>query len=813
MSLTRQARTYIAAIVSAGALAIAWSIGELWQAPPRDRYWLVLLGLTCFSSTFSIRIPQVAASISVSETFVFLCALLYGAPAATLVVAVDGLLISYWRRWRFPQVLFNGAAPALALFVAARVFVAVGGHDVSHPYKSTGVLQELVPLTAFTLSYFLANSGMMAGIASLVQRRSVWSIWRSHFGTVLLTYCGSASMAALLVYNSRTFSFTTIAIVVPLLLISYFTFKTSWQRVEDATRHLDEMNRLYLSTIETLATAVDATDQITHGHIRRVQTWAVGLAKALGVSEPDQMKAIEAAALLHDVGKLAIPEHILNKPGKLTQAEFESIKKHASIGADILSAVNFPYPVVPIVRHHHENWDGTGYPDGLSGADIPIGARILAVVDCFDALTSDRPYRRALSNERAIEMLQEERGRHYDPLVVDTFVRVFTEIAPVEAGAAPNGETLREIAEVSQSVPAAAPSADGDLLATDMVPIGEVILAGLTRPSWHELGDEIADRLRRLTPAALVVFFVHDDATAKLVVGHASGEHADLITQARLDLGERLSGWVGAARRTIVNSDGALDFVGLDGPMPALRSCLSVPLIAGDVLEGVLTLYAREAGAFTDAHRASVETAARPLAHLLRTLRSLKEVERLTMPSLTASMRFEGGSAVPSDDKSAFTTVFSVPLQLAGPPAERHLALVRSGVLARRAVGDAGRVYLDGDSSLLVLVTSDDTRTTATLAARLRERLTERRMALGVASSPADGRDAASLVQLARRRAQLTLCPPFSTEGRGDKSTATRQQPLFEPAQSRGRAADHAAGQPSHVDGGPAELNDEASTG
>src|SRR5206468_7737563 len=131
---------------------------------------------------------------------------------------------------------------------------------------------------------------------------------------------------------------------------------------------------------------------------------------------------IEAAALLHDTGKLAIPERILNKPGKLTESEFDKMKEHVDIGADILSLVEFPYPVVPIVRAHHESWDGSGYPRGMVGEDIPIGARILSVVDCFDALTSDRPYRKRLSEEAGLDILRERRGRMYDPHMVETFV-------------------------------------------------------------------------------------------------------------------------------------------------------------------------------------------------------------------------------------------------------------------------------------------------------------------------------------------------------------------------------------------------------
>ena len=218
----------------------------------------------------------------------------------------------------------------------------------------------------------------------------------------------------------------------PLLLVIYLTFKTSMARVEDAKKHLAEMNTLYLSTIETLAMAIDAKDQVTHGHIRRVQIYARGLAAAVGMKSDNEIKAIEAAALLHDMGKLAIPEHILNKPGKLTPAEFEKMKRHAPIGAEILSAIDFPYPVVPIVRHHHEQWDGGGYPDGVKGRDIPLGARVLSVVDCFDALTSDRPYRPKLPDSEALAILTERAGRMYDPDVVETFIRIHKSIAPTE---------------------------------------------------------------------------------------------------------------------------------------------------------------------------------------------------------------------------------------------------------------------------------------------------------------------------------------------------------------------------------------------
>ena len=238
-----------------------------------------------------------------------------------------------------------------------------------------------------------------------------------------------------------------------MLLVLYFTFKAAMGRVEDADKHVEQLNRLYLSTIETLAMAIDAKDQVTHGHIRRVQAHATSLAKEVGVRDENLLKAIEAAALLHDMGKLAVPEYILNKPGKLTDAEFQKMKLHASVGADILSAIDFPYPVVPIVRHHHENWDGTGYPSGIKATAIPIGARILAVVDCFDALTSDRPYRPKLSDEEALAILKQRRGTMYDPMVVDAFFRFHSVPSPELPRQGPPSEVLNTIARSRRAGP------------------------------------------------------------------------------------------------------------------------------------------------------------------------------------------------------------------------------------------------------------------------------------------------------------------------------------------------------------------------
>src|SRR5438034_6360101 len=198
------------------------------------------------------------------------------------------------------------------------------------------------------------------------------------------------------------------------ILAAYLIYRTATSRLKAKTLEVEALGRLHLATAEALATAIDAKDQTSHCHVRRVQIYAEGIGKLLNLSN-GELAALNAGALLHDVGKLAVPDHILNKPGTLTPAEFEKMKVHTNVGAEILSRVNFPYPVLPIVKHHHERWDGRGYPDWLMGDRIPITARIMSVIDCFDSVREDRPFRPGMTREEAIDLLRKGAGTHFDP--------------------------------------------------------------------------------------------------------------------------------------------------------------------------------------------------------------------------------------------------------------------------------------------------------------------------------------------------------------------------------------------------------------
>src|SRR5688572_22141997 len=324
------------------------------------------------------------------------------------------------------RVLFNAASLPCSTWLAGEAYLAIGG---SEPVVGgvLGALRLLASMVVFGALFLALNSGLVAIAVALEKRTSIGAVWRKAVSSLWMSAFGGTFAAMLMLVLARQSAVEVVILMAPLPILLYVALRHALGRAADQIDHLAKMNRVYVATIEALAQAVDAKDQVTHDHVRRVQEKSLQLAERLGVRDESQLQALKAAGLLHDVGKIGIPEHILNKPGKLTPSEFEIMKRHPAIGADILSVIGFPYPLIPIVRHHHENWDGTGYPDRIAGEAIPIGARILQVVDCYDALTSDRPYRRAMSEQEALTIVSDRSGTMYDPCVVNALLELHAE--------------------------------------------------------------------------------------------------------------------------------------------------------------------------------------------------------------------------------------------------------------------------------------------------------------------------------------------------------------------------------------------------
>ena len=599
MKLVRPLDAYVGGIAALGAVIFGISVSQLaGTAHPVEFTIFTLLAL--IAGRFPLKVPGINAFFSVSDTFFIASAVLFGPAPGTVTIAIDSLMMSYGRGQQAQRLLFNGSAPALAFWCGSAMFFWLSGFGPvfgADFHADTLVL----PLAAFAGVYFLLNSGLTALAVSMQKQQSPFAVWRSHFMMLSLNYFAAASAAFLLVLLTEYLSVIALAAVLPLLAVINLAMRSWTGRLEDAQQHVATVDRLYLSTIGALSTAIEAKDGVTSSHIHRVQHYAMGLAKALGGLDEQTMKAIQAAALLHDTGKLAVPERILNKPGKLTPAEFETMKLHVDVGADILSSIDFPYPVVPIVRAHHENWDGTGYPNGLKGLEIPIGARILSVVDCYDALVSDRPYRAAMTDDEALKIVRARRGTMYDPAIVDMFEQVCRDIGPLQVKPQLQ-KAILQITKAVASVPAAeaAPAAVAApaAMAANEGPESLRALANLARvvsgrPSSADLSSLIWSHVRHVVPNASCAFFVNDHATDSVKVAFAAGDAASLLQGLEMKIGERLTGWVAEHQQPIVNSDAKLD-LGPEASLYQLRYVLALPLVAEGHVAGVLSLYGAE---------------------------------------------------------------------------------------------------------------------------------------------------------------------------------------------------------------------------
>jgi len=402
----------------------------------------------------------------------------------------------------------------------------------------------------------------------------------------------------------------------PAIYLVYRSYNIYLTKLDEQQKHIREMAALHLRTIEALALAIDAKDDTTSAHLRRVQVYASAIGRELGLSSVE-LQALETAALLHDIGKLAVPEYIISKPGRLTPDEFEKMKIHPVVGAEILQRVNFPYPVVPIVRSHHEKYDGSGYPDGLKGEEIPIGARILSAVDCLDAVASDRQYRKAMPLDDAINVVIDESGKSYDPKVVKILHARYREL---EAKA--KGDTA-DVAKVSHNIKierGASPATGFAPTTTQMLTDRNFSLSiSDARREFqtlveiaNDLGSSLslddtlallAVRLGKAIPHdAIVIWVRHEDV---LVPRHIKGESYRLFSSLRIPLGQGLSGWVAENHLPIINGNPAVESGYLNDPskVTPLRSAIAVPLDCRDRVVGVLTLYQLQADAFTPDHR------------------------------------------------------------------------------------------------------------------------------------------------------------------------------------------------------------------
>jgi putative nucleotidyltransferase with HDIG domain len=385
-SISLKGRVYITAVALAGLPVFFYCIYKSFQEDPS---WFVFAVLTFFGGFFPITVPSAkgktqALSLTVSDVFVFSSILLFGPEVAVTLSVLDGVISNVRARInRLYKHLFNIGLLSITSFLVGKLFYSLVGVSPPLPVER---LDESLLLLFFSLGFcgivfYTLNSGGVALAISLATKQALGGVWKENFFWGSLATIAGASVAVLIYLTFDRIKYFSVLIAVPIILVVYYAYKMNLNRINEAHQHAGEVSELYHSTIASLAMAIDAKDQYTHGHVQRVQALALSLAEASSFDNPSELEGLRAASLLHDIGKLAIPEYILNKPSSLTEWETKKMKIHPTVGADILASVPFPYPVVPFVRYHHERWDGNGYPEGLKTEDIPLGARILSIAE------------------------------------------------------------------------------------------------------------------------------------------------------------------------------------------------------------------------------------------------------------------------------------------------------------------------------------------------------------------------------------------------------------------------------------------------
>lgn len=602
-------RVYIAGMVLA-AFALCGLAFSHWHSSDEIKF-LCYLAAAMAAAMFKVTLPGIEGTLSVFYIFTLVGVLEMSLPETLLIGVVSTLAQFYWkpaRQLKLVQLVFN----------LSQVTVSSGAAYGVYKLVSIYVLHAPGPLALLfaAIAYYLCNTAAMSTIIGLTEDKPIRKVWRESYVWSFPYYMVGAAIAGIVSFLNAHIGWQAALLVLPPIYLMYRSYRLYLGKLEAEKVHAEKVSNLHLRTIEALALAIEAKDQTTGDHLQRVRVYAMELAKELGLNE-DEAEALRAASVLHDIGKLAVPEHIIAKPGKLTPEEFDKMKIHPVVGAEILEQVDFPYPVVPIVRAHHEKWDGSGYPAGLKGEEIPIGARILSAVDCLDALASDRQYRRALPLDQAMAKVSGESGTSFDPKVVDILSRRYVELerlareqpmqAPaklstdikVERGAAPDAGFAES--EPSHATPQSVVHYDqlSAVAQLEMDRLREMVRKASETFAAEDIFSLLAVRIRHFILYDSIAVYVIKNKV--LQAEFVAGQDSALFSSLKIPLGEGLAGWVAQNAKEILNGNPSVEPGYLNDPTKdsSLRSAMAVPLSDASGVRGVIALYRARPAAFT----------------------------------------------------------------------------------------------------------------------------------------------------------------------------------------------------------------------
>ena len=580
--------------------------------------WILLAGASVFVATINLRLPRISSVISMGDVFTILGLTQFGAGPALVMYWLDmaaGHLADVVRhnglagvkKVHAHKVLFNIACCPISIASMAAVYQWSMSSRFLYPANF------VIGLVGLACVWFLINTVAVAFAISFGSGEPFFRVWTEGLNLALLNFLGSAAGAGLITLLYRQTEFYIFLLSLPIAVVVYQLYSFYVQKYDQAQNHIAELNKLYFETIEALASAVDAKDRYTHGHIRRVQAYAVELAGHCGIRDENKLLAVRAGALLHDIGKIAIPEYILNKPTVLTETEYEKMKIHPVVGAAMLSTIKFPFPLLEIVKSHHERWDGNGYPDGLAGEAIPLTARILALVDCYDALTTNRPYRSPMDREKVIELFRRESGRAYDPEVVRTFIENIEQIEAAGNTVVVEKTDLWGIKEHDkrpvdvrplekvQPVLSYSKALNADAaIQRELYSVFEFAQADFLCLTPAEIFSFMGRRLSNLIEFDTAVFYSANLEEAVVIAGHVIGQNTEFFEGLKLPLEQKLTGWVAANNQSLCNLPPFPDFLSFSEPKPAFQISAIAPVNRQNQVLGAISLYRKDNVKFTE---------------------------------------------------------------------------------------------------------------------------------------------------------------------------------------------------------------------
>ncbi len=773
------------------AALIATSLLNLFSLDTQAFLFFVALGLLLIIATsrLIIELPGTHCNISLMEVVTFLAIISLSPYHAVMLTLIDMILTNHRAKCKPSLFVFNISNHTISVFAAAQAFYVLKSildTTFASPTPNERMLVFALPLILMAITYNFFNVGGVALMSYFKHKVSVKKTVSETLPWEPVTLVATATIVGVVEHTYVSYGMVTmlvtLVLVTPVPVLIYYAFKTYNASLAEKEHHYKEVAGIYDSILEMLAMAIDAKDDVTHDHIQRVKLFARRMGEIVGLSEVE-IEALKAGALLHDIGKIGVPAYILNKPGKLTEHEFEQMKMHTIIGADMLSNVDFRYPVVPIVRHHHERWDGRGYPDGLKGESIPVTARILTLVDTYDALRSDRPYHKPMGRKEALTYLEQNAGSMYDPKLVEIFLSIVDKLE-AEAATLVASQTERREQQKSAALMNAKP-ANGlaqelpiDRAAAALHSIAETnhrvsALYELSRTLSSVLSVEdtvaiLANRLAKMIPFTTCTVALFDATRSEYEIVHATGRNADCLQKRRQPAEAGITGWVITNQKAMYNTNPLLDFGYLEiNEASKYKGIMVFPLCKNNEALGAIAIYSMEIETYSSEFIQLMDSISQPASDAVYNAIMFEQAQKAASTDSLTGLANTRGLAAQFEQAKLRCRQIGQPMSVlfislnnfdevkSGSLAPAAHPLVGLGKLLKQQVLEKELVAKYWDNALIALLPEKGKKETADTRRRIEQAVNAAKqlnlsVSIGSATSPDDGEGFEDMLQAAQ---------------------------------------------------------------